>query len=122
MTEAESIELVSIITANALTGFTIYISFTFAFLTAVHFVGDTLTRVQAISASVIYLLCAGSAALTTLGNLEGANAIMNENPNVLSSVPMWNPGTWQIGMSFLFFVVIIASLVFFYSVRNGRRA
>ena len=97
MTEAETIELATIITTNALTGFTIYISLTFAFLTAVHFVGGTLSKKEALLTSAVYLLSAGSAALTTLGNLSAVKTVMDATPNVLSSNQFWQPGSLAVG-------------------------
>lgn len=64
MTEAEAIELIAIFTTNVIASNTIYLSFTFAYLTAAYFVGASLSRFQAIFVSVLYALAANGAMMT----------------------------------------------------------
>ena len=52
MTEADTIEVAAICAANSFTAFTIYISFTFGFLATAFFVGNKLTRFQAVPTKI----------------------------------------------------------------------
>lgn len=88
MTEAEVIELVGIHGANAITSFTVFISFTFGFLATAHFVGRSLTSAESIATSLLYFAAAASAATSQalppnhLCNV-GQRAIANRRPNAI---------------------------------------
>lgn len=51
MSEAETLELISLYYSNAIDAFTVYIFFTFAYLTIAYFVGSSLTRFQVFAVS-----------------------------------------------------------------------
>ena len=58
MTEAEAMELLLACVSNTISGFTVNISFTFAYLTAAFFVGARLTLFQTIAVSCLYVASA----------------------------------------------------------------
>ena len=70
MTEAEALDLIVGFGANATSGFAIYISFTFAFLTLSYFVGSKLTTFQAIVVSVIYIIGAIGPAVSACSHIR----------------------------------------------------
>ena len=120
MTEAETLEILALFTANALTGFTLYASFTFAFLTATYFIGKELTRLQAIVVSFIYIFTAAASILTTVANLDAMDVLQRESANILSSRPLWSAAAWKVYMGTILALGMIASLVFLYDVRNNK--
>jgi len=66
MTEAEAIETLSILGANGATYFTLFTTFTFAYLTVAYFVGASLTRFQCIAVSAIYFFTASMMGASTM--------------------------------------------------------
>ena len=116
MTEAESLELAATFTANASTNFTIFISFTFAFLATAYFVGKNLSRFQFFAASGMYAVAAGSAATSCVGWLQAFDAIMESKP----TFPNLQRGVWVGGMSVLFAAGLLVSLYFMWDVRKSR--
>ena len=60
MSEAEAIEVAGIWSGHILTSFTIYISFTFAYLVTVFYVGTRLNPLQAIFGTALYVFAATS--------------------------------------------------------------
>jgi hypothetical protein len=120
MTEAESLELAATFTANASTNFTIFISFTFAFLATAYFVGKNLSRFQFFAASGMYAIAAGSAAISCVGWLQAFDAIMESKPTFLNSLPIFSGGVWVGGMSVLFVAGLLVSLYFMWDVRQAR--
>ena len=122
MTEAEAIELIAIFTTNVIASNTIYLSFTFAYLTAAYFVGASLTRFQAIFVSVLYALAANGAMMTQLGSIQAWSIIMEEHATALDSVPMYNGEFWQIAIPISLSIMTLASLYFMWNVRHRRIA
>ena len=122
MTEAEAIELIAIFTTNVIASNTIYLSFTFAYLTAAYFVGASLSRFQAIFVSVLYALAANGAMMTQLGSIQAWSIIMEEHATALDSVPMYNGEFWQIAIPISLSIMTLASLYFMWNVRHRRIA
>ena len=121
MTEAESLELVATFYANSSTNFTIFISFTFAFLVTAYFVGKNLSRFQFFAASVMYAVSAGSAAISCVGWLRASEAIMDTSPTLLNALPIFTGKGWVWGMSILFVAGLLVSLYFMWDVRRMKR-
>jgi hypothetical protein len=120
MTEAESLDLAATFVANSSTNFTIFISFTFAFLVAAFIVGSKLSRSQALAAAGMYTLFAGSAALASVGWLQAFSAITESKAALLSAVPLFNGQFWVTGMSILFVSGMSVTLYFLWSVRHPK--
>ena len=70
MTEGEVIEAAAAVTANSITMFTIFITFTFGFLASAYFVGGKLTRFQALAATGLYVVAAGFSAVILVGWMQ----------------------------------------------------
>jgi hypothetical protein len=120
MSEAEVLDLVATFNANASTNFTIFISFTFAFLATAFFVGAKLSRFQALAASVMYAVSAGSAALSCVGWLQAFDAMMESKTTLLGTIPLFSAHFWVGGMSILFVTGMSVSLYFMWSVRHSK--
>jgi len=118
MTEAEVIELVGIHGANAITSFTVYISFTFGFLATAHFVGASLTSAQTIVATVLYWVAAASATACHALFNQIVFATLESSPTLLDDLPLMQGAVWVWGMVFIELSGIAASTYFMWSVRH----
>lgn len=120
MTEAEVIELIAIYTANALESFTLYLSFTAAYLIAAYFVGNNLTRFQTAAASALYLIASSSAALSLQAGIQTWVALKDSTPTIIDSVPLYSPKLWLVMMPTVLIPGIFVSLYFMWSVRHPK--
>ena len=118
MTEAEVIEMLNLHAANAMNGFTIYISFTFGFLTVAYLAGAKLSRVQVAIISSLYFLAAGTFFLTTITHAQSFEALVAKYPDFIYSI------FWHVPWTVLATIVqaggILASLYFLYDSRKTK--
>ena len=98
MSEADAFELVAIYTANTTSFLTVYISFTFAYLTVAYFVGKALSPYQAIFVSGLFVVAALSMAACSVAQVQVIERLMSATPSLLDSLTLWNPRFWA-GMS-----------------------
>ena len=117
MSEAETLELISLYYGNAIDAFTIYISFTFAYLTIAYFVGSALTRFQVIAASGLYLISAMSAALGTVMPVLAWGELLASRETTLAKFDLWNADIWIPYMGIILAGGILVSLYFMFDVR-----
>jgi hypothetical protein len=120
MTEAESLDLAATFVANSSTNFTIFISFSFAFLVAAFIAGSKLSRFQALAAAGMYTLFAASAAIASVGWLQAFSAITEREATLLVAVPLFSGQFWVTGMSILFLTGMSVSIYFLWSVRHPK--
>ena len=80
VTEAEAFEIAQLASANALTAFTVCITFTFGYLAAAYLVGTNLSRTQVVILGCLYVLSATSCVLAHLGYLEAQGAASAQAP------------------------------------------
>lgn len=119
MTEAEALEVAGIWSGHILTAFTIYISFTFAYLVTVFYVGTRLTRLQAVCVSALYVFAAGSSVLAQVGYMQSQFKILSEVPTVLDEVYLATSGEfWIPYMAFMEFSGILLGVYFMWSIRR----
>jgi hypothetical protein len=118
MTEAEAFELTLLASANTVTSFTVYITFTFGFLAAAFFVGKQLTRPQAVIVSALYTFAALSAFINVLSDLEFYAAAISHMSDPVSQGGINTPEFWRAYMSILLGAGIVASLYFMWSIRR----
>jgi hypothetical protein len=120
MTEAELLELFTINGANALTAFTVYISFTFGFLATAFFVGSQLTPFQTIVACGLYVISAGAPALTQVVYIQVMFTILESGPNLLQGSTLLNETFWVWSMSIIQSAGLLISLNFMWSIRHPK--
>jgi len=120
MTEAEAFEFALMAKANAVTTFTVYITFTFAYLAAAFFVGRKLTRFQALAASGLYVFSAMSAVMNHQSDLKFYKTALDHAGNLGPRDIVSNPDFWSIYLGSLLLVGIFVSLYFMWSVRHPR--
>ncbi|MEQ8694609.1 MAG: hypothetical protein RIC85_04720 [Gammaproteobacteria bacterium] len=118
MTEAEILELVSLYYGNAIEAFTIYITFTFAYLTVAYFVGSKLTRFQVFVVSGLYLISALSTTLGSIMPMLAWGELLANRDTLLSKFPVWDGEMWVVNMGIIFLVGIVVSFYFMYDVRS----
>ena len=120
MSEAEIAELVALYWDIAVNSFTIYISFTFAYLATAYFVGANLTRFQVLAASSMYLFSAISGILSMTAAIQAWSAYKASTPTRLDEVYFLSETLWQVYIPLLTSAGVIMSLYFMYDLR--RRA
>ena len=119
MTEAEALEVAGIWSGHVLTAFTVYISFTFAYLVTVFYVGARLNPVQAFCASALYVFAATSAILAQIGYLQAQFKILAEVPNTLNDIFLVTSGEfWIPYMAFMQFAGVFLGIYFMWSFRR----
>jgi hypothetical protein len=120
MTEAEILELVAVHGANAMTAFTVFISFTFGFLATAYFVGSQLTQLQTIVASGLYVISAVAPSLTQIAYIQLTFTILESGPNLGQGFTLLNGTFWVWSMSIIQSIGIVISLYFMWSVRHPK--
>lgn len=118
MTEGEAIEAAIGAAAVVFSCFVIYISFTFGYLVTAYFVGDKLTRFQAIAATGLYLVAAGFMILVMIAWTQGMLAITDSTKTTLDAVPLLRRGYWVEALFFLCGTGVLMSLYFMWDVRR----
>ncbi|WNC69091.1 hypothetical protein RI845_02795 [Thalassotalea nanhaiensis] len=121
MTDAEALELIALYANNALTSFTIYITFTFGFLVTAFVVGAKLTRFQAFVVSTLYLISVGSAALSLIVDMQVWVAIKESTPTLIDELPLTNGTFWLTYMCIVLIGGILVSLYFLWDIRQGHK-
>ena len=118
MTEAEVLAITIEYSTSAVTAFTLYTSFTFAYLITAFYVGRRLSISQVIVASGLYVVSAGSTVLAMIGYLQAQYAIQATTVTVLDQFPLWSGRLWINYMLILLSVGILASLFFMWQSRR----
>ena len=124
MSELEAVEAVSELLANAISAFTVYFSFTFAYLTASYLVGRSLSNFQTAAVSVLYVISATVTGLTVFGSQQAIEEVQQTYPSkVIDRLLMFDMDIWHGISGVLFTTVVLLSLYFMYNVRasgDGR--
>jgi hypothetical protein len=120
MNEAEAFEFSAMYIANVLTAFTVYITFTFAYLVAAFFVGRQLTRYQALVASILYVFSAGSAEISMLANIQWMGVAVAHAGNLAPTGIVQSTEFWEIYLGVLTSSGILISLYFMWDVRHPK--
>jgi len=120
MSELDALEAVNGFSANAISSFTVFFSFTFAYLTASYFVGSRLSKFQSSAVSFLYVGSVSSTALTVVGCQKAVAAIQISHPSVvIDQFVQWDVRYWHYYVIFLFVSVIMLSLYFMYDCRKA---
>ena len=105
--------------ANAITSFSIYLTFTFAYLTAAYLAGTKLTRYQVFVISVLYTVGALISLFSVISNLELYTVLLNQEEMLRSAITF--SGEFYIySITPLFMVGIGVSLCFMWYVRHPK--
>ena len=120
MTEAEALEIIAIYTANSIESFSLYLSFTAAFLVTAYFVGAKLSLAQTFAVSGLYCIAAISASLSLVGGIQAWIAVKESTPTVIDQIPIYNPTLWLTMMPVILVPGIFVSLYFMWSIRHSK--
>ena len=121
MTEYEILDLVGGESAQSATQFTLYLSVLFAYLVTAYFVGDKLTRLQALLLSGLYVFVNLAQAWGMTLTMSRVGELM-ERKAELSPLTEWEKGyvgygnVWAIAMV----IGVLASLYFMWNVRHPK--
>ena len=123
MLELDAFEVIASFAANALASFTIYFSFTFAYLPVCYLVGSNLSKFQAIAVSILYLVSSASVAITVVGNQMAIAEMQKMYPSVIiDRLLVWDARWWHVYVIILFVSVTIVSFYFMYDCRRKGNA
>jgi hypothetical protein len=124
MTEAELFELVFIAGTTALTGFSLFITVSFAYITAAHFLGSRLSKNEVSIVSLLYLLSALIFYSVTMANVSAMGSLQQE----LAFSEAYQRVTFFMDARIYIFLVPVASLgvivlcyYFMWSVRHPKK-
>jgi hypothetical protein len=116
MTEFEVLEIVNSYASNAMSSFSMWATFTFAYLTAAYLAGRELSRFQVITISSLYFIAAASFALAGITYVRSFEETFAAYPEFVPS------NYWYIPWTILGYILIIggmaASLYFMYDIRK----
>ena len=120
MTEAEALEVLSDFATNVATYFTMFVSFTFAYLTVAYLVGKSLSRFQCIAASALYIVSAFVAGVTASGWGDAWLTLKAREQTMLSEVWVFEKPGWLPTIVILLSSIALTSLYFMYDVRKKK--
>jgi hypothetical protein len=118
VTEPEVIEMVNLYAGNGLSSFSLWVSFTFAYLTVAYLVGAKLSNVQLYIVSAMYCITAGVFALAAVTYALSFTALTSTyrefNPTDFWLIP------WTSFSSVILIGGTLASLYFMWDVRHPK--
>ena len=114
MSEAELLEIINLHAGNAITSFTVFVTFLFGYMTAAYFVGAKLTFLQVMIVSLIYTFACAVWAVSTLTHAHSFETLIVAHPNFVPS-PLWGL-PWSRLVALLTSATLVASLYFMYDV------
>ncbi|MFK7865476.1 MAG: hypothetical protein AB8B95_14770 [Pseudohongiellaceae bacterium] len=115
MTEIDVVEALNLHATNGMSGFAIYITLTFAYLTAIYVVGTKLTGTQTVLLSFLYLAWSISFAMVAITHLQSIESIVQEYPNFIRA-RMWFTPWSMIGIG----ITLAGMAVCIYFLRETR--
>ena len=119
MSIAEANEVAAMWIANAMTAFSIYLTFTFAYLTIAYLAGKDLSRFQAFSLSTLYIAGALISLLSCIDNLNFLHAVLQQS-EALQSAATLPTEFWIYYIAPLLITGVFVSLYFMWDVRHPR--
>ena len=122
MSEAEAVEAAAVWSANILTVFTIYVTFTFGYLVTAYFVGARLTSFQTFVVSGLYIGAAVCTILSAIGYTQAQVKILGSVPTVLDDVYLVTSGElWITYLAIMLPLGLLISLYFMWQVRHPTK-
>ena len=112
-------EAMAMWSSNAITAFSIYLTFTFAYLTAAYIVGANLSKYQVIVVSVLYTAGATISLLACINNLQFYTLLLNQSEELRSAIT-FSGDFWTYYIAPLFMIGMLVSLSFMWNVRHTK--
>ena len=123
MNEAEAIELIANHLSNAIGGFTVYLSVTFAYLYVAYVAGADLSRLQFVIGSFLYVFAAFTTVMVVSINVQVMYSLVEHVASYskhFENVPLWGGGFWELYMTGLQVGGILVGLFFMWDVRHPK--
>ena len=118
MSEAEVLEIANLHAQNAISCFAIYVSFTFAFLSAAYLAGAKLSSSQVVIAIGMYLVSVTAPGVSLIVHTESLQRLVVQS-ELLDSIRLWNI-PWSSYLAVVMSLGVIASLYFIWDVRRTK--
>jgi hypothetical protein len=118
MNESDAIQALASIDDTASAYAAIYFSVTFAYLAVAYFVGDSLSRFQCMTVSVLYLLGAIIFGLSFVAYGDAWMQLKDQEVTVFDNVWLMRESIWIELLEILVVAVTLLSLYFMYNVRQ----
>jgi hypothetical protein len=116
MTEPEVIEMVNLYASNSMGCFSLWVSFTFAYLTVAYLVGSKLSKTQLYIISTLYVLAGGAFAFAAVTYTESFSTLNSVYPE-FSPTDLWR-FPWTLASSLILTGGMLSSLYFMWDVRR----
>ncbi len=117
--DATTHEAMAMWAQNAITSFSIYLTFTFAYLTAAYLAGTKLTVYQVFVISTLYTAGALISLASVISNLELYTVLLNQDEVLRSSIT-FSGEFWIYSITPLFLLGIGVSLSFMWYIRHPK--
>ena len=122
MTEAELLEVVALYNVNAASYMAIFLTVTFAYLTAAYFQGSKLSSFQVAMVSGLYVLWSGVLAVGVYENTLAWENMVASQPTILNTSSLYGSGIFHFVAILIHTGSIGISLYFMYDVRKKKIA
>ena len=116
MSESEFLEVINLHAGNAITSFSVFITYLFGFITAAYIVGSKLSKVQVLMISILYILSCFVWIVSVLTHADSFATLVAAHPDYVPS-PFWLL-PWPVLAGFIGISALAASLYFMYDVRS----
>ena len=118
MSEAETLELLSTFSETGGAYMTMYVSFTFAYLTVAYFVGKSLSRFQCFAVTVLYVISTVLSGSAAIGWADAWTRLKRTQPTIIDDVWLMANFYWVETLTTLLTLLGVVSLYFMYDVRQ----
>ncbi len=119
MSEVETIATLNHISEVSGMFMSIWVSFTFGYLTVAYFLDTVLTRFQCLCTSVLYAVTASYAATAVIAHVQAWHEVRTRSENLYNNIQlMTSEAGWEWGFIFFLTLGTITSLYFMYDVRR----
>lgn len=120
MGSPDELELIALYIGNLMTAFSVYLSVTFAYLTASYFAGKNLSRFQTAALTGLYVFAAFSCVGSMVVNLLILADLQAALPKNLRGTFVGSANMWNVYMSGVMTIGIFVSIYFMYNVRGKK--
>ena len=117
MSEAEVLEILNLHASNAITSFTVYVTFTFAYLTTAYVAGPRLSPSQVVIATGLYLASVCVPIFVLLAHTKAIELLVDGYPTILDSYALWHI-PWASLISTVMMLGVFAGLYFMFNIRQ----
>jgi hypothetical protein len=116
LSESEFLEVINLHAGNAITSFTVLVTYLFGFITAAYIVGSKLSKVQVLIISILYIFSSFVWILSTLTHADSFTTLVAAHPGYVPSSFWLLP--WPVLAGSAQVSALAASLYFMYDVRS----